>query len=98
MKQKPKQTIQILNVLILAFGISLSTGFPIRSSLAQENAKWFVLRHDQTGSCWTALLIEIQGSYRHAFAQKAGGPYETESEARMRLIQHEKENICSKHE
>lgn len=48
---------------------------------AQEQPKWFVLRDHQLGSCWTALLIKIDGNYRHGFAQTAGGPYDSEEQA-----------------
>jgi len=51
----------------------------IQPASASENAKWFVLRHDNPESCWVGLLISIDGSYRHAFAQKAGGPYDTKA-------------------
>jgi hypothetical protein len=96
MKRKIERTLLLSRIQILVFGLLLSIGLPISPSSAQEDAKWFVLRHDQTGNCWTALLIEIQGSYRHAFAQKAGGPYETKLEARKREEQLEKEGTCSK--
>lgn len=49
--------------------------------VAQEQAKWFVLRDQQIGTCWAALLVKIDGSYRHGFARTAGGPYDTEEEA-----------------
>ena len=96
MKQKIKRTLLISSIRTLALALLVSIGLPISSSSAQEDSKWFVLRHDETGNCWTALLIEIQGSYRHEFAQKAGGPYETKSEARKREEQLEKEGACSK--
>ena len=65
---------------------------------AQENAKWFVVRHDQTGDCWTALLIEVNGAYRHEFAQTAGGPYDSKAEALQREKQLEQEGTCKKTE
>lgn len=74
----------------------LSLGQLAGSASAQEDAKWFVLRHDTTGNCWTALLMRIEGSYRHAFAQTAAGPYETKREAREREEQLEQEGTCSK--
>ena len=48
---------------------------------AQEQPKWFALRDHEIGSCWTALLIKVDGSYQHGFAQTAGGPYDTEEQA-----------------
>ncbi len=96
MKREIRKTLLISSIRTLALALLVSIGLPISSSSAQEDAKWFVLRHDETGNCWTALLIEIQGSYRHEFAQKAGGPYETKSEARKREEQLEKEGACSK--
>ena len=50
-----------------------------------EEAKWFVLRNHEVGNCWTAVLIRIDGQYINTFAQKAGGPYDTEDEALQRL-------------
>lgn len=96
MKRAIRQTLLISGIRTLALAFLLSTGLPISPLSAQEDAKWFVLRHDETGNCWAALLIEIQGSYRHEFAQKAGGPYETKAEARKREEELEKEGVCSK--
>jgi len=80
-------------LLTLALGSALSAS----PAIAQESAKWFVLRHDQTGSCWTALLISIAGDYRHAFAQKAGGPYDSKAEALKREKELETKGVCPKH-
>ena len=74
----------------------LAAAIPLGSASAQENAKWFVLRHDQTGNCWTALLIEVDGDYRHEFAQKAGGPYDTKAEALKREKDLEASGTCNK--
>ena len=55
----------------------------------QELPKWFVLRDHQIETCWPALLVKIDGIYRHGFAQTAGGPYDTEEQAleRRRALQ-----------
>lgn len=46
-----------------------------------ENAKWFVLRHDTTGDCWTGLLIEINGEFAHAFAELASPAFDNKKDA-----------------
>jgi hypothetical protein len=43
--------------------------------------KWFVLRDHQIGACRTALLVKVDGQYRHGFAQTAGRPYDSEEQA-----------------
>ncbi len=48
---------------------------------AQEQAKWFVLRDQQTGYCRTALLPKVASYCPHGFAGIAGGPYDTEEQA-----------------
>lgn len=48
---------------------------------AAELPKWFLLRDHQIVTCWTALLIKIDGSYPHGSAQIAGGRYDTEDQA-----------------
>jgi hypothetical protein len=48
---------------------------------AAEQSKWFVLRDHQTGYCWPALLVRINDGYPHGFANRAGGPYDTEAQA-----------------
>jgi hypothetical protein len=96
MKRQMRKTFLISSIRTLALAVLVSIALPISSSSAEEDAKWFVLRHDETGSCWTALLIEIQGSYRHEFAQKAGGPYEAKSEALKREEELGKEGVCPK--
>lgn len=76
--------------------VLLAAAVPLGSPIAQENPKWFVLRHDQTGDCWTALLIEVNGDYRHEFAQKAGGPYATKADALKREKDLEQKGTCNK--
>jgi hypothetical protein len=76
---------------LLAIGLAALV-FPAlaqMSAATQERPKWFVLRDHEIGSCWPALLIEIDGIYRHGFAQTAGGPYDTEEQAldRRRALQ-----------
>lgn len=66
------------------------------SAAADESAKWFVVRHDTTGACWTAMLIKANGEYVHAFAQTAGGPYDTKKQAREREAALENEGVCAK--
>jgi hypothetical protein len=51
---------------------------------APEQAKWFLLRDHQLGTCWPALLVKVDGSYAHGFARTAGGPYDTEEQAAQR--------------
>ncbi len=64
------------------------------TSLAQEQPKWFVLRDHLIGSCWTALVVKFDGSYRHGFAQTAGGPYDTEEQALQRRKALQESGTC----
>jgi len=61
--------------------LSVAALAQLTASATQEQPKWFLLRDHQIGSCWPALLIKIDGVYRHGFAQTAGGPYDTEEQA-----------------
>jgi hypothetical protein len=74
----------------------LVVAIPPVPALAQEQAKWFVLRNHEVGNCWTAVLIRIDGQYINTFAQKAGGPYDTEAEALQRLKVLEDQGTCEK--
>ena len=74
----------------------LATAIPSIPALAQEQAKWFVLRNHEVGNCWTAILIRIDGQYINTFAQKAGGPYDTEEEALQRQKALEDQGTCQK--
>ncbi|TYC55762.1 hypothetical protein FMN50_12085 [Rhodobacterales bacterium] len=77
-------------------GSALAFALPASSSFAQEeNAKWFVLKHEKSGECWTGLLIEIDGEYRHEFALTAGGPFDTKDEALEREKQLENVAVCT---
>ncbi|MCB1529128.1 MAG: hypothetical protein KDJ45_15710 [Hyphomicrobiaceae bacterium] len=64
------------------------------SAQADENAKWFVVRHHTTSDCWTAKLIEVNGEYVHAFAQLAGGPYDSKQQAQEREAALVKDGTC----
>ena len=61
-----------------------------------EEAKWFVLRNHEVGNCWTAVLVRIDGQYINTFAQKAGGPYDTEEQALQRQKVLEDQGTCQK--
>jgi hypothetical protein len=69
-------------------GLSLAA-FGQTAPQAQEQARWFLLRDHQLGTCWPALLVRIGSSYAHGFAQIAGGPYDTEETAleRRKVLQ-----------
>jgi hypothetical protein len=41
----------------------LAITVPLMPALAQEQAKWFVLRNHEVRNCWTALLIRMDGQY-----------------------------------
>jgi len=74
----------------------LASVIPLMPALAQGEAKWFVLRNHEVGNCWTALLIRIDGQYINTFAQKAGGPYDTEEIALERQKALEDQGTCHK--
>jgi hypothetical protein len=74
----------------------LAIAVPLMPALAQVQAQWFVLRNHEVGNCWTALLVRIDGQYINTFAQKAGGPYDTEEEALVRQKVLEDRGICQK--
>jgi hypothetical protein len=82
--------LSVLAALLLAIAI------PFVPALTQEQAKWFVLRNHEVGNCWTAVLIRIDGQYINTFAQKAGGPYDTEEEALQRQKALEDQGTCQK--
>ena len=59
-----------------------------------EQPKWFLLRDHQLGTCWPALLVKIDGSYAHGFAQRAGGPYDTEEQVAERRKELQATGTC----
>ena len=77
-----------LAVTLLAIAVSSV------SALAQEQAKWFVLRNHELGTCWTATLVRIDGQYTSTFERKAGGPYATEAQALERQKALEIQGTC----
>jgi hypothetical protein len=81
---------------LIVLSAFLAAAIPFAPAIAQESPKWFVLRHDQSGDCWMGLLIEINGAYQHAFAQKAGGPYDTKAQALKREKELEQNGSCTK--
>lgn len=83
-------------IRICGAALVLCAGLIGSASAATEDAKWFVVRHHTTSNCWTAMLIQVNGEYAHAFAQLAGGPYNTKKEARDREDALEKEGVCTK--
>ncbi len=98
MKRPLSTSTSLSHAVAVMTGIALSIAISASASLAQENSKWFVLRHDQTGDCWIALLIKIDGAYRHGFAQTAGGPYDTREEALEREKELEDRTVCKRAE
>lgn len=86
-----------LNVssLALCAGALVLAGVFVGPASAADDGAWFVVRHDKTGACWSAVLVKVDGEYAHAFAQVAGGPYKTKAEARAREAALEKEGVCT---
>ena len=72
----------------------LILSMPFAAANAQDSGRWFLLRNHTTGTCWPSVLITINGQYQHAFAQKAGGPYATEAQARARQKELAKDGTC----
>ena len=81
-------------------GALLSSLFAVALSpvpvFAQGDARWFVLRNHEIGTCWTATLVRIVGQYINTFEQKAGGPYDTEQQALTRLNSLTDDGTCNR--
>jgi hypothetical protein len=75
------------------FAWLLSTALP---ASAQVEPKWFVLRTHESGNCWTATLVRLDGQYTSTFERKAGGPYDTEEQALTRLKALSDEGTCNR--
>jgi len=75
------------------FASFLSTALP---ASAQVEPKWFVLRNHESGNCWTATLVRLDGQYTSTFERKAGGPYDTEEQALARLMSLSDEGTCNR--
>ena len=69
--------------LLLAALAGSAAGFA-EAQAASASPKWFVLRTEQGDSCWTGKLIVIAGQYARGSALIAGGPYDSEDEAKAR--------------
>ena len=80
-----------LRVLLSLF---LVIAVPVMPALAQGEGKWFVLRNHEVETCWTAVLIRIDGQYINTFEQRAGGPYDTEEQALVRQTALEQQGTC----
>lgn len=74
----------IMNRIAAAL-ICAATGAPSLAATGAEQARWYVLRGEKTGDCWTAKVAVIAGQLATGSALAAGGPYETEAEAEVRL-------------
>jgi hypothetical protein len=79
--------------VLLAAGVILLT---VPAFAIEESPKWFVLRRNEIANCWTALLVRIDGAYRHDSAQIAGGPYDTEAAAQDREAELERTGTCTR--
>jgi hypothetical protein len=78
-------------------GVVVGVGVQILPALAVEQSpKWFVLRRSEIANCWIAILVRIDGAYRHESAQIAGGPYDTEAVAQTREAELERTGTCAK--
>ena len=80
-------------LVLLVVGANLTT---VPAFAVEESPKWFVLRRSEIANCWTALLVRVDGAYRHDSAQIAGGPYDTEVAAQVRETELERTGTCTK--
>lgn len=86
------------NALLLALAVAV-TGINLLTSpvvAVDASPKWFVLRRSEIANCWTAILVRIDGAYRHDSAQIAGGPYDTEAAAQRRETELVLTGTCTK--
>lgn len=79
--------------MVSAAAVAMASALAAPAS-ADQSAKWFVLRHHTTGDCWTAKLVRVDGEFAHAFAQTAGGPYDTKKNARAREDELVRRGVC----
>ena len=85
-------------LVLLVAGVILLT---VPAFAVEESPKWFVLGRSEIANCWTALLVRIDGAYRHDSAQIAGGPYDTydtEAVAQDREADLERTGTCTKNQ
>ena len=80
-------------LVLLVVGVDLQ---PVPAFALEESPKWFVLRRSEIANCWTAILVRIDGTYRHDTAQIAGGPYDTEAAAQAREAELVRTGTCDK--
>ena len=80
-------------LVLLLVGVNLHT---VPAFAVEESPKWFVLRRSEIANCWTAILVRIDGAYRHDTAQIAGGPYDTEAAAQARETELVRTGTCDK--
>ena len=78
---------------LLALAIALPT-LPVPTAAA-ETGDWFVLRHRQSGDCWTGRLIKISGELSAGSAQVAGGPFPSKEEAEAYLQRLTERGTCT---
>lgn len=58
------------------------------------DGKWFVLRGAHSSQCWTARLIQVSGQYASGSALIAGGPFNSEEQAKARLAELTDRGTC----
>lgn len=59
-----------------------------------SEGKWFVLRGPNSFECWTARLIQVSGQYAAGSALIAGGPFNSEDQAKARLAELADRGTC----
>lgn len=67
---------------------------PAPATAQADTGKWVVLRIKHGSQCWTARVIRIGGEYATGSALIAGGPYDTEEQARQRLAELAQRGTC----
>jgi hypothetical protein len=81
-------------IFALSMIAAAAVAAPALARAAGEDAKWFVLRQDSGATCWTARLISVNGEYASGTAQKAGGPFDTQTEAEARVADLRTRGVC----
>ena len=89
------RSLRLLAIALTAGLLGLSGPTPLVSAAEDGGAKWFVLRGQNGFQCWTARVIKVSGEYATGTAMIAGGPFETEEEAKQWLAQLAERATCS---
>lgn len=85
-----RTAIFVLGAVLLGFAAQA----PLAGAAEGHVGKWYVLRQPDSFQCWTARVIQVNGTLATGSAAIAGGPFQSREDAEQHIATLAERGTC----